>query len=381
MAYFDNNSTTCPSLEVTKAVTHALDESWANPSSPHRLGARVRAKIEKIRDEMARSLGVSAKQLTFNSGSTESNNTILSWVARNLSSKSSNILISQVEHPSVLESSNYYFPSKVHLIPVDRNGVIELSGFQKLLDQYQPVLVCLLAAHNETGVIQPWQEVAQICKQRDIWFHCDATQWLGKMSLDGLHHCESFSFSAHKFGGPKGVGALVSSSQVHLIQGGGQEKESRGGTENFPGIQGMYTAWERNCISTPSRQNHLQWKTNFENSILNDLPGSMIVGNEVPRLWNTSLLCLPDFDNLSWVSRIDKLGHQVSTGSACSTARDQPSTLAGAIGLDESQSRRLVRVSSYIENTEQDWLGLADSFRLAHQQLLEERGSTDVISL
>lgn len=180
MAYFDNNSTTCPSLEVTKAVAHALDESWANPSSPHRLGARVRAKIEKIRDEMANSLGVSAEHLTFNSGSTESNNTILSWVARNLSSKSSNILISQVEHPSILESSNYYFPGKVHMIPVDRNGVIEWSGFQKLLDQYQPVLVCLLGAHNETGVIQPWQEVAQICKRRDIWFHCDATQWLGK---------------------------------------------------------------------------------------------------------------------------------------------------------------------------------------------------------
>ena len=381
MAYFDNNSTTRPSLEVTEVIAHALGESWANPSSPHRLGSRIRAQIEKIREEMARSFGVSPECLIFNSGSTESNNTILSWAARNLSSNPSNILISQVEHPSVLEASMYYFPSKVHLIPVDRNGLIELSAFQKLLDQFQPVLVSLLAAHNETGVIQPWQEVARICKQRGVWFHCDATQWLGKMNLDGLNHCSSFSFSAHKFGGPKGVGALVSASPVHLIKGGGQEKESRGGTENFPGIQGMHIAWERNCLSLQSTHDHSEWKTNFEKTLLNELPGTMILGEGVPRLWNTSLLCLPDFDNLSWISRIDRLGHQISTGSACSTARAQPSSLAGAIGLDQSQSQRLVRVSSYIENTEQDWLDLADSFIAAYQQLLDERGVTGVITL
>jgi len=380
MAYFDNNSTTRPSPEVVDAVANALQEHWGNPSSPHRCGTRVRVLVEKAREEIAQSLRVLPKQLTFNSGSTESNNTVLAWAAANFDGNLSKILISSIEHPSLLEAAKYYFPNKVEQIPVDHNGLVKFAEFEKLINQSQPVLVCLLAAHNETGVIQPWEQVARLCKQKGIWFHCDATQWIGKMDHKGLSECSSFCFSAHKFRGPKGVGALVASVPMSLIKGGGQEKESRGGTENFPGIEGMRFAWKRHFPSHPTLADHQKWKMKFEDCLLEKLPGSMVIGGDSPRLWNTSLLCLPDFDNLSWVSRLDKLGHKVSTGSACSTAREQPSSLAGAIGLDERQSRRLVRVSSFVDNTKQDWLDLADAFQSAYHELRFESESTGIIS-
>jgi len=380
MAYFDNNSTTRPSPEVVDAVANALQEHWGNPSAPHRSGTRVRVLVEKAREEIAQSLGVLPKQLTFNSGSTESNNTVLSWAAANLERNSSKILISSIEHPSVLEAAKYYFPNKVEQIPVDHNGLVKFAEVEKLINQSQPVLVSLLAAHNETGVIQPWEQVARLCKQKGIWFHCDATQWIGKMDHKGLSQCSSFCFSAHKFGGPKGVGALVASVPMSLIKGGGQEKETRGGTENFPGIEGMRSAWVKHCSFHPTSADHQKWKMKFEDCLLEKLPGSMVIGEDAPRLWNTSLLCLPDFDNLSWVSRLDKLGHKVSTGSACSTAREQPSSLAGAIGLDERQSLRLVRVSSFVDHTKQDWLDLADAFQCAFHELRSESESTGIIS-
>lgn len=382
MSYFDHNSTTWPLPEVLDAVRDASQQYWANPSSPHRCGSRVRVLLEKAREEIAQSLGVVPAQLTFTSGATESNNSIISWFAKSLNQNHpGKVLVSNIEHPSILEPAQFYFPDHFSLIPVCSEGKVDLQQFENLLDDQSPVLVSMMAAHNESGVIQPWQEVAQLCRERGVWFHCDATQWIGKLSHDGINVCSSFSFSAHKFGGPKGVGGLVSSQPISFLKGGGQEKENRGGTENFPGIEGMRVAWEKSCSSVKIPHHLVDWKKDFENGLLREFSNLKIIGSKVPRLWNTSLLSLPKFDHLSWVGKLDKMGFHTSTGSACSTARDQSSSLAEAIGLDESGSRRLLRVSSYWSTTAEEWQGLAEAFRKAFLELQSEQADTGVITL
>jgi cysteine desulfurase len=382
MAYFDHNSTTRPLPEVLDAVRDASERNWANPSSPHRPGSRVRALLEKAREEIAQSLGVVPGHLTFTSGATESNNAILSRFAKSLNrNQPVKVFVSSIEHPSILETAQFYFPDHLTLIPVCSEGKLDLQEFEKLLNDQSPQLVSMMAAHNESGVIQPWQEVAQICRERGVWFHCDATQWIGKLNHDGLNACSSFSFSAHKFGGPKGVGGLVSRQPMSFLKGGGQEKEGRGGTENFPDIEGMRVAWSKCCTSIPNPHELVDWKKDFENSLLREFSNLKIIGHKVPRLWNTTLLHLPQFDHLTWVGKLDKMGFHTSTGSACSNARDQSSSLVRAIGLDESASRQLLRVSSYWSTTSEDWQGLTDAFKNAFVELQSEQVHTGVISL
>ena len=381
MAYFDNNSTTKPLASVLAAMQHATEQNWENPSSPHRSGRRVRALIEKAREEIAQSLNVAPNQLTFTSGATESNNAVLCSIAKTQGGSSGNLVISSIEHPSVLETAQFHFSQNIQTLPINSEGVVQIEALIELINQRSPSLVALMAVHNETGVVQPWQEVAQICQDRGIWFHCDATQWIGKLDPAELNSCSSFSFSAHKFGGPKGVGALVSNEPASWVKGGGQEMETRGGTENFPGIEGMRVAWKHHFSSGYSFDLAESWRDVFEERMNDKFSNLKIIGSKAKRLWNTSLLCLPEFNNLDWVSKLDKLGHVVSTGSACSTARDQPSTLSGAIGLNVGESRRLVRVSSSTATTEKDWQSLGDAFKEAYIGLQAERKNDAVISI
>ena len=381
MAYFDNNSTTRPFPEVLDAVRSASDSSWANPSSPHRAGSQVRVRLEQAREEFGHSLGVDPARLTFTSGATESNNAVLGWLANRKSPSAGKALVSTIEHPSVLETARHLFANRIELIPVNHDGLVELGKVEELLKQKRPTLVSLLAAHNETGVLQPWQEVAQLCQEYGVWFHCDATQWMGKLDPHGFDLCSSFSFSAHKFGGPKGVGGMFSHEPICWIRGGGQEKEQRGGTENFPAIEGMRIAWRQTCNKLPLKLNTVAWKEKFESKIKQDLPGVRIIGEKVSRLWNTSFLMLPDFSNSSWVYKLDKLGYSLSTGSACSTARKQASELAGAIGLSYEDGGRLLRVSSWLNTSEEEWANLAGALVQAHAELVEGRDQSGVITL
>lgn len=381
MAYFDNNSTTRPFPEVLDAVRSASDSSWANPSSPHRAGSQVRVRLEQAREELGHSLGVDPGRLTFTSGATESNNAVLGWLANRKSPSAGKALVSTIEHPSVLETARHLFANRIELIPVNHDGLVELGKVEELLKQKRPTLVSLLAAHNETGVLQPWQEVAQLCQEYGVWFHCDATQWMGKLDPHGFDLCSSFSFSAHKFGGPKGVGGMFSHEPICWIRGGGQEKEQRGGTENFPAIEGMRIAWRQTCNKLPLKLNTVAWKEKFESKIKQDLPGVRIIGEKVSRLWNTSFLMLPDFSNSSWVYKLDKLGYSLSTGSACSTARKQASELAGAIGLSYEDGGRLLRVSSWLNTSEEEWANLAGALVQAHAELVEDSDQSGVITL
>ena len=381
MAYFDNNATTKPFPSAQSAYAEALQESWFNPSSPNRASARVRAKLNAAREKLAGAMGISPENVSFNSGATEANNAILAHAAHSAQPKAQ-ALVSSIEHPSVSESAEHWFSGRVQTIPVEPSGVIDLERLSGLLDQLPSLaLVCVMAANNETGVLQPWLDAAQLCRDRGVRFHCDATQWVGKLPLNDFDACTSFCASAHKFGGPKGVGLLASSQAHPFVRGGSQENGKRGGTENYPGIEAMTVALHSASDHLSELPQRSAWRDSFEETMLGRFEGIKVIGSTASRLWNTSALVMPDFENLRYVGKLDKLGFEVSTGSACSSGVAKQSQVPLSMGLSESESKRVIRISSYLDQREDDWSGLASAFEQARAELKRDETQSSVISL
>ena len=379
MAYFDNNATTRPCEVALAAHSEALSEDWRNPSAPSSSAARVRVKLDLAREKLAACLGVSLDTISFTSGATESNNAVFSHLAR-ASSTLARVLLSPVEHPSVRESASRYFSGRVDVLPADGSGIVDPSILGPALDATQVALVSVMAANNETGVVQSWEEIAGMCRAHGVPFHCDATQWVGKLPSGQWDVCDYLSASAHKFGGLKGVGILKAPAEFSFIVGGEQEGGSRAGTENFPGVAAMLAALEESESfgETPTLE---QARDAFEESLRSSIPGIEVLGENVPRLWNVSALLMPSFDNLRWVAKLEKMGHEVSTGSACATGRGGPSHVSAAMGLSPEQARRVVRVSGSRETTPAEWSALADAFRLAHEEFQDDSLSSEIISI
>lgn len=379
MAYFDNNATTSISENALEVYRRALAEDWHNPSSPYRSSARIRARMELDREELAKDLGLKKEEIIFTSGATEANNGVFAHFATQANAGLC-CLVSPFEHPSILEPARYWFKDKIRYLPIDQEGRVVLENIENLLSENNICFVSLMAANNETGVLQPWKELAEICFSKGVFFHCDATQWIGKLPSDDFDLCSSFSVSAHKFSGPKGAGWFASKEPISMQLGGEQEMSKRGGTENYPAITSMLTAWKEVRFQLNSPGNRTEWRDQFEKSLINLIPAVKILGLNSPRLWNTSMFVLPDFENLSWVGKLDKLGFSVSTGSACSTGKAGHSGIAQSMGLSTSEVRRLIRVSSYWEHGESDWVNLLSAFEQVSKELHQEGAYSSVIS-
>jgi cysteine desulfurase len=219
-----------------------------------------------------------------------------------------------------------------------------------------------MAANNETGVLQPWQALADLCRTHAVLFHCDAAQWIGKLPLAGLGQCDFLTASGHKFGGPKGVGLLKAPrrlSTLHAQYGGHQEHDRRAGTENVPAVlsttaalQNLLPQLELLAASAGERRDA------FESQLRSLLPGIQIIGASSPRLWNTSMLVMPEFPNVRWVARLSDRGFSISTGSACSTGRGASEVLS-AMDVHPDALRRVLRVSSAASTTPEHWSALA----------------------
>ena len=381
MSYFDNNATTPLHPSAREALLNASTENWANPSSPYRISAKVRASMQKCRESIASGLQTDPDQLIFTSGSTEANNSVFSHLSQN-GDQSSRILLSPFEHPSVSEAAHYWFSGRVDFLNAQPDGTINTGELQAYLNKGPlPVLVSIMAASNESGVIQPWREAARLCQKFGVPYHCDSTQLPGKERLDDLSLCTYSVYSAHKFGGPKGIGWLVGEGASSLLVGGEQEKGRRGGTENYPAIKSAHRAWE-SMVQAPLDISGLsRLRDDFEDQMEQQIPGIRIIGKNSPRLWNTSLMIMPEFENLHWVGKLDKLGFQVSTGSACSTTKTGGSPIAQALALSLPETQRLIRISSFQDHTHSEWKGLRDAFAKAHLSLQKESLGSSVISL
>ena len=309
--YLDWNATAPMSSNVREKLQWANEHCWANPDSQHSLGRRAAVEIEKVREGLALRLGVRSKSVRFTSGATESN----SWVLRHFKQKGK-IACSAVEHPSVFEYGDI-------VIPVDANGIIALQEFKRILEQKKPALVSIMAANNETGVLSPIEEISRICRFYQIPFHCDASQILGRVQPN--IPADFITISGHKFGAPKGVGALIVQQEISaLFLGGPQERGSRAGTVNVPSIVAMGEALEQ-CAVMSSLEQDL-----FEEMLLRT--GAQIIGKSVDRLPNTTCALFSTPGDLLVMS-LDMKDISVSTGSACSSGSSKDSRVLANMGI------------------------------------------------
>ena len=374
MIYFDYNATAPVMREAREAWLDVTENFGGNPSSMHRAGGRAATVLADAREQLAAFLGCHPTDLIWTSGATEANNMVAHHFARTLDDKSE-IWISAIEHPCVHDSAKHYFGKRAKLIPVTRDGVVDLDWVTTEMADNRPGLVGVMAANNETSVIQPWREIQAICRAYEVPFFTDAVQFIGKMPLNGLGDCDYVSGAAHKFGGPRGVGFLKiphRKSITPLLHGGKQEGGRRAGTENVAIIAAMLAALKVREKQI-GRSEHLLrklWRDNFERELLLTLPGLTILGANVPRLWNTVSALMPEGDRKhQWVMRLDKAGFAVSTGSACTTGKEEPSHVLAAMGVKPAQAVRVVRFSGGWETTEADWNALLKGVARVHVEM------------
>jgi len=381
--YFDANATTPLSRVAQEAWTLANRRHWHNPSGLYPEAAETRDFLEALREEIAGIMNCEAARLVFTSGATEANNAVLASAARRLEESDQSIAISAIEHPSVAEAAEGMFArDQLHPIGVTSGGVFDLEEFARILEAEHIGFVSLMAANNETGVLQPWREVAGICREKGVPFHCDASQWIGKLSPEGLAECDFLTASAHKFGGPVGVGFLLvpRDSDFRGQIGGPQEDGRRGGTENIPAIAAMVAALKCDLATKDGTL-----RDQFERDLADCLPGFRVLGAAVPRLANTSMFVLSANKNLRWLTRLGKRGFAVSTGSACSAGKGNPSRVMQAMGCGFEEMGRVLRVSALPDADAESWEALLDALLEVRDELAtgsqKSRASLPKISL
>lgn len=376
MYYFDANATTPLHPDAREAWLHASETLWQNPGAPTAPGTRAHAFLEECRQRLLTKFnGTDTSTVVFTSGATEANNAVIASEARRFPGMAA--IVSAVEHSSVLEPACWHFGSRLKSLPVDALGVVRLDALEKLLAPGGVALVGVMAVNNETGVIQPLAQVNALAKRYGARLLCDATQWFGKMPARALPSCDYLVGSAHKFGGPKGVGFLAFNACENSIfsaqRGGGQEKGIRAGTENLPGIAAMLAAFDsaENFTATTTKAREA-----FEEEILCRLPGTLIHGRGTLRVWNTVMLSMPDHGNLRWLKRLERRGFIASTGSACSAASGKLSHVLAAMGCGDALARRALRISALPATTPGDWLALAHALENISRELEADASGT-----
>lgn len=359
LIYLDNNATTRVDPAVVDAMAPYWSTDYLNPSSVAGELFRASVPIHAAKQSLASTLGGTPDEFFLTSGATESNNWVLqATINRNLRvTGKCHVISTSIEHPSVLETLNAlcrWNPNlSVDLIPVDGNGLIQLDAFNALVTK-DTALVSIILANNETGVIQPVGEAARITKGINplCLFHSDATQAVGKIPVhldNDLAEVDFLSLSAHKFHGPKGIGALFVRSGSTLdswFLGGSQQNGLRAGTESPALANGLSTALSLAVENLPLRSAAMKMlRDHLESELAKTNPDIRFLGSKAPRLPNTTLLLVPYVEGDLMVHRLLESGIATSTGSACSNGSDQPSHVIIAMGVTFALARNAIRVS------------------------------------
>jgi cysteine desulfurase len=364
-SYLDYNATAPLREEVRSAVIDALSLT-GNPSSVHEEGRAARSAIETAREKVAKLVGARAENVIFTSGGTEANALALipqkgegSW----------HLYVSAVEHPSVLAGGRFH-PETMTQIPVTPDGAVDLGYLAKALEKHHlggwRPHVSLMAANNETGAIQPVAEAAKIVKEAGGFLHTDAVQAAGRMKLDMASlGADMLSLSAHKIGGPKGVGALVLREGVTvapLLKGGGQERRRRAGTENIYGIVGFGVAAELASTDLARTDEIAALRNELEARVLNLAPDTVVLSAGVPRLPNTSCIAVPGAKAETLVIGLDLAGVAVSSGAACSSGKVEASHVLAAMGVAPELAQGAIRISLGFATRRDDIEGFLQAF-------------------
>ena len=364
--YLDNSATTAMAAEVIEAMLPYFANEMGNAQSVHSFGQRAKAGIEKARREVAALINAAPTEIVFVSGGTEADNLAVRGVAEANREHGRHIITTKIEHPAVLatcealESDGY----RVTYLPVSRKGLINPTELRDALAD-DTILVSMMMANNETGTIQPIEEIAEIVADArtrgldKLYFHTDAVQAVGKHHIDVRElGVDLLSLSGHKFHGPKGTGALYVKKGVRLgklLYGGHHERDRRAGTENVPGIVGLGKAAELARTKLDQRASRMrELRDHLESSVVSRFQGVRINGDKEQRVPSISNLSFDGVDGESLLIALDLKGIAVSTGSACASGSIEPSHVLQALGLSREEIRGSVRFSFSVLNTREE---------------------------
>ena len=358
--YLDNSATTRLDDEVLKEMKPYLTEEYGNASSIYKLGRNTRNAVETAREKVAKAINAEPEEIYFTSGGTESDNTAIRGIAYNNKKKGNHIITSKIEHPAVLETCKQLEKEgfKVSYIDVDENGIIDLTQLKNSI-QDTTILISIMFANNEIGTIQPIKEIGTIARENNIYFHTDSVQAVGSIKIDVKEmNIDSLSMSAHKFYGPKGVGALYIKKGIafqKFMNGGHQERNKRAGTENVPAIVGMGKAIE---IVYSDLEKHTKQikdlRDYYINQVKDKIPYIKINGDMEKRLPGNSNISFRFIEGEGLLLNLDLKGICASSGSACTSGSLDPSHVLLAIGLPHEIAHGSLRISIGKYNTKEE---------------------------
>ena len=358
--YLDYNATTPVDPRVTEAMLPFLKENFHNPSSVYRRAKETKKAIEEAREKVAQLIGANPKEIVFTGGGSEADNHAIKGTAFALQKKGRHIITSAIEHHAVLHACQFLekIGFEVTYLPVDRYGLVDPSTLKEAIRE-DTILVTIMMANNEIGTIEPIKELAEIAHERGVLFHTDAVQAVGKIPVDVKElGIDLLSLSAHKFYGPKGVGALYirRGVRIHpLIHGGGQEKGKRAGTENVAGIAGTGKAAEIAMLEMKEEEKSIRpLRDRLEKELIKRIPEVIVNGHPEKRLYNTLNICIKHIEGEGMLALLDFNGISASSGSACTSGSLEPSHVLLAIGLPHEIAHGSLRFSFGKYNTEED---------------------------
>ncbi len=376
--YLDYNAT-APLRDEARAAMLAAFDAPGNPSSVHAAGRHARARVEDARRTLARAVGAAPADIVFTGGGTEANNLgLLGLLAAN---RCTHLFVSATEHPCVHAAAEH--PGlPVHLIPASADGVFDLDHLRSVLarlDQEARPILALMLANNETGTIQPVAEAAQLMHAAGGFIHVDAVQAFGKMPLSLADlGADTLAVSAHKIGGPMGVGALALACGTKLAPrnlGGGQERGLRGGTENLAGIAGFAAAAAAALTDLDKNDSIRMLRDYLQEQLLAIAPDALVVGGNAPRLGNTLCLATPGFAADTQVMRMDLAGFAISSGSACSSGKVKKSAVLQAMHVPDTFSSCAIRISLGKTTTKDELDSFAAAWGAALASIQEKKSA------
>ncbi|MCK4249817.1 cysteine desulfurase NifS [candidate division WOR-3 bacterium] len=358
--YLDYAATTPMHPAVAKAMQGYFSEDFGNPSSLHSIGQKAKDAVEQARYEVAHILGAKPKEIIFTSGGSESNNFAIKGVTHAMKDKGNHIITSKIEHHAVLEP--YHFLQKngfdVTFLSVDNYGVVDPDDVKKAIID-KTILVSIMHANNEIGTIEPIEEISKICRNKGVYLHTDAVQSFGSLdtNVDKLG-VDFLSISAHKFYGPKGVGLLYIKQGTRispLIHGGAQEWNKRASTHNVPGIVGLAKAAQLAIVEKDERVKHYSHlRDKLIKLIFEKIEDVKLNGHPEKRLPNNCHIILKYVEGESMLLKLDAIGIEVATGSACSSGSLEPSHVLLSIGITPEDAHGSLRLTIGRLTTEQD---------------------------
>lgn len=360
MIYLDNAATTALHESVLERMLPYFSVDFGNPGSVHAAGRTALHAVMNARATVAECLGCTPRQIVFTSGGTEADNQALATGAEfGHRAHRMRMVASSIEHPAVLRALDYWEAQGfvITLVNPDETGVVSARAIEAVLDG-DVCLVSVMTANNETGVLQPVAEIAQVAHAAGSLFHTDAVQAAGHVRLDAeALGVDMLSISAHKFHGPKGVGALVCRTREGaepIVYGGGQERGRRSGTENVPGIVGLAVALEEACETVEENATRVRGLRDRLEEQLEQIVGAYVVGKAAPRVPGISNVCFEGLDHQALIPLLDARGVCASAGSACSAGAVKTSHVLRAMGVSESLAKGAVRFSFSVDATQED---------------------------